>query len=240
MTVRALLFASLKDAAGAREVEEELAIGSTVADLSARLSARFPRLGERLRTVRVAVNEAIADPSRVLEAGDEVAYLPAVSGGAPEPDTVTLAATGPLGMVRLQEGPVSTDEVLASVRRTDCGAVVLFLGTVRDDFQGQQVTGMDYEAYGPLAEHAMTEICEQARTRWPIRAVSVVHRVGALALGDISVAVAAAAPHRPAAFEAGRFIIDRLKEVVPIWKREHLADGAVWIEGDERIPAQPQ
>lgn len=226
MTVRALLFASLKDVAGAREIEEELAPGSTVADLSARLSERFPRLGERLRTVRVAVNEAIADPARELQPGDEVAYLPAVSGGAPT------------GIVRLQSDPVSTDEVLASVRRPDCGAVVLFLGTVRNDFQGQPVTGMDYEAYGPLAEHAMAEICEQARAQWPVRAVSVVHRVGPLALGDISVAVAAAAPHRPAAFEAGRFVIDRLKEIVPIWKREHLADGSVWIEGEERIPAQ--
>lgn len=224
--VRALLFASLRDAAGSREVEEALEAGSTVADLSAHLCTRYPALAPRLPLVRVAVNETMTGADCVLQNGDEIAYLPPVSGGA-----------GPDPEVAVVSDPISVDAALAAVRRPDCGAVVLFLGTVRDNFHGQRVVGMEYEAHAVLAEHAMGEIVAEARRRWPVGGIRVVHRVGPMAVGDVSVAVAVSAPHRPAAFEAGRFAIDRLKEVVPIWKREFLDEGSVWIEGDDRIPA---
>lgn len=226
MRVRALMFASLRDIAGARSLEIELAEASTVDDLSRLLAERHPGLGERLGRVRVAVNEAFAEPSRTLVDGDEVAYLPPVSGGAPP-------------QVAVVDDPIDVAEVLRSVQRPDCGAVVLFLGTVRDNFQGLAVRGMEYEAHRAMAEHGLAEVAEAARSAWPLGAVSVVHRLGRLDLNEVSVAVATSAPHRPAAFEAARFIIDRLKETVPIWKRELLEGGEVWIEGTERIPRRP-
>jgi len=221
--VRALLFASLQEAAGARVVEEDLDPGATVADLSEKLSDRFPALRERLPRVRVAVNDAITNPAHALAGGDEVAYLPAVSGGAQT------------GYVAITEEPISVDQVMASVRRDDCGALVVFLGTVRDNFQGRRVVGMEYEGHGTLAEHSLAELAETARRQFEVAAVSIVHRLGNLTLGEISVVVAVSSPHRASAFEAGRFAIDEIKKIVPIWKREFLEDGAVWIEGDERI-----
>src|SRR5262249_48163914 len=148
------------------------------------------------------------------QSGDEVAYLPPVSGGSAD------------AWVEVTEQEISTDAVLRAVRRADCGAVVLFLGTVRDNFQGMAVLGMEYEAHAALAYHAMQEIVDKARREWPLGAVAVVHRIGRLQLCDVSVAVAVASPHRAAAFEAGRFIIDTLKQTVPIWKCELLEDGA--------------
>lgn len=224
MRVRALMFASLRDVVGARTVESDLAEGSCVDDLSQHLCARYPALEARLGKVRVAVNDALVETSHPLADGDEVAYLPPVSGGA-----------GP--WVAVVESPIDVAAVLASVARNDCGAVALFLGTVRDNFRGVPVLGMEYEAHRLLAEHGLSEVVEAAFRRWPdVRAASVVHRIGRMGLGEVSVAVAVASPHRPEAFEASRFIIDRLKETVPIWKRELLPDGEVWIEGDERIP----
>lgn len=241
MNVRALFFASLKDIVGARSIEIEMAEGDTVADLSSVLLDRYPALGGRLTLVRVAVNSELANELHRLYADDEVAYLPPVSGGSgTSSDTDGGAASGRGdNFAAVVEGAISIDRVLRSVRRGDCGAVVLFIGTVRDNFQGRRVIGMEYEAHPILAEHALNEVISEVRKRWPLREIRVVHRIGRLEVGDISVAVAVSAPHRPAAFEAGRFAIDRLKETVPIWKKELLEDGEVWIEGDERVPRPP-
>lgn len=240
MRVRVLMFASLKDIVGSKESDVELRDGSTVADLSTHLMARYPPLKERLPRVRIAVNEALADAARSLAEGDEVAYLPPVSGGAGPAHRHDFAVAPPaVPHIALVEGEISLDGVLASVRRPDCGAVLLFLGTVRDSFRGKAVLGMEYEAHKALAEHMLIEVAAEAQQRWPVRAVSIVHRSGRMAVGEVSVAVAVAAPHRPEAFEAGRYLIDRLKEYVPIWKKEFLEDGEVWIEGDERVPRAP-
>jgi molybdopterin synthase catalytic subunit len=223
MNVRALLFASLRDLAGARAIEVDVEEPATVDDVTRRLAGLHPALGERLPRVRVAVNDRLAEPSTPLAAGDEVAYLPPVSGGGGD-------------WIEVVEDAISVDRVLASVRRTDCGAVVLFLGTVRDHFQGVAVVGMEYEAHRAMAERSLGELADEARARWKVGAISVVHRIGRLDLGEISVAVAVSAPHRGEAFETGRFVIDRLKETVPIWKRELLESGEVWIEGEDRVP----
>jgi molybdopterin synthase catalytic subunit len=223
--VRALLFASLKDAVGSRSVETELEDGATVDDLSRSLCALYPALGERLRTVRVAVNDAFAEPSTLLKAGDEVAYLPPVSGGAPD------------AHVEVTERELSIDAAVRFVKRPHCGALAVFLGTVRNNFQGSPVLGMEYEAHRVLAEHALADVVAQAQARWPAGAISVTHRIGRMEIGDVSVVVAVSTPHRSEAFEAARFIIDTLKHTVPIWKKEFLANGAVWIDGEERVTA---
>lgn len=133
-------------------------------------------------------------------------------------------------MFRLTHDPIDFHALTDSVRNPHCGAVVLFLGTVRD-LTGEQVTVfLDYEAYGPMAEKKLAEIEADVRTRWPVGDVAMVHRLGRLDVGDVSVAVAVSTPHRAEAFEAARFAIDTLKELVPIWKKENAPDGTgEWV-----------
>lgn len=132
--------------------------------------------------------------------------------------------------VRLTEEEIDYQALTESVRSVDAGAIVLFLGTVREFTAGRQTTALDYEAYPQMARTTMHDICVDACERWPVVAVGVVHRLGHLEPGDISVAAAVSAPHRKDAFEAGRHVIDRLKESVPVWKRENWADGTTeWV-----------
>jgi len=133
-------------------------------------------------------------------------------------------------MIKLTREPIDYATLTESVRSPQAGAVVLFLGTVREMTNGRQTVALDYEAYPQMAEAKMTELEQQAREKWPVVATSMVHRLGHLELGDISVAVAVSAPHRQQAFHAGRFLIDELKARVPIWKKENWADGTTeWV-----------
>ena len=133
-------------------------------------------------------------------------------------------------MPRLTEKPIDFAALTEAVRSTGSGAVVLFLGTVREMTDGRRTTALDYEAFGPMAESKLAEIEAEACRRWPLDRVAIVHRVGRLELGEISVAVAVSSPHRAQAFEAARFLIDTLKETVPIWKKENWRDGtSEWV-----------
>lgn len=133
-------------------------------------------------------------------------------------------------MISLTHDPIDVSRLTESVRSPACGAVVLFLGTVREMTGGRRTLRLGYEAYPEMAEATMMELETEARTRWPLHEVQMAHRLGVLELGDISVAVAVSSPHRADAFDAGRWLIDRLKEVVPIWKQEHWADGtSEWV-----------
>lgn len=125
--------------------------------------------------------------------------------------------------------PIDAARVAAAVSRPDAGAIVTFLGTTRDHNDGRRVTRLEYEAYPEMAEAEMRRIGAAACERWPVAAVAIVHRVGVVPVGEASVVIAVAAAHRGPAFEACRFAIDRLKEVVPIWKKEHFEGGEVWI-----------
>lgn len=140
-------------------------------------------------------------------------------------------------MIRLTSDPIDYHALTEAVRRPGCGGVVLFLGTVRD-LTGDQVTvALDYEAYGPMAERKLAEVEAETRARWPVGEVALVHRLGHLDVGEVSVAVAVSCPHRAEAFEACRYAIDRLKQVVPVWKKETRADGRTeWVhpEGEAR------
>jgi len=133
-------------------------------------------------------------------------------------------------MIRLTSDPIDYAELTESVRSTASGAVVLFLGTVREMTDGRQTLALDYEAYRPMAETKLQELETDARTRWPIDQIAIVHRTGRLELGEVSVAVAVSGPHRHEAFEAARFLIDTLKATVPIWKKENWNDGSTeWV-----------
>jgi len=133
-------------------------------------------------------------------------------------------------MIQLTHDTIDFAALTESVRSTQAGAVVLFLGTVREMTQGRQTVALDYEAYPQMAAAKLRELEVEARSRWPVIEAAIVHRLGHLELGDVSVAVAVSCPHRHQAFDAGRFLIDRLKEVVPIWKKENWSDGSTeWV-----------
>ena len=137
-------------------------------------------------------------------------------------------------MIRIQTGPIDVAALIASVGSGADGAVASFVGTVRNENAGHRVLFLEYEAYAGMAEREMEAIAADARAQFGISRVSVVHRVGRLEIGEASVAIAVAAPHRAAALDACRFVIETLKRTVPIWKREHVEGGAVWIEGGGR------
>ena len=133
-------------------------------------------------------------------------------------------------MIRLTHDPIDSAALTEGVRRPDCGAVVTFLGTVRELTDGQVTVALDYEAYADMAEKKLAQIEQETRQRWPVGEIALVHRLGHLEVGDVSVVVAVSCPHRGQAFEACRYAIDRLKEIVPIWKKENWADGrAEWV-----------
>lgn len=133
-------------------------------------------------------------------------------------------------MIQLTHEPIDYQALTESVRSTQSGAVVLFLGTVREMTSGRRTVALDYEGYPQMAEAKLAELAAAARSRWPVDKLGIVHRLGHLELGDISVAVAVSCPHRDQAFEAGRFLIDELKVSVPIWKKENWSDGSTeWV-----------
>lgn len=216
MRVQVLLFGALREAAGARELAVTLSEPACVATLQAQLEAEQPAFGKLAGRLRVAVNREFAEPGRALADGDEVAFLPPVSGGAPR--------------CSLSERPLDPAAVAARVEGRDAGGVVTFVGAVRDHARGRSIRHLEYEAYPPMALSEMERICDEAGARWPGVRVAVAHRVGRLEIGDLAVVVVAAAPHRAEAFDACHFAIDTLKERVPIWKKEVATDGAYWVD----------
>jgi molybdopterin synthase catalytic subunit len=142
-------------------------------------------------------------------------------------------------MIRLQPEPIDYHVLTEQVRTPSCGGVVLFLGTVREMTEGRKTIALDYEAYPGMAEKKMAEIEADVRAHWPVGEIAIVHRLGHMELGDVSVAVAVSCPHRSKAFEACRFAIDRVKEIVPIWKKENWADGTTeWVHPGAVMPAR--
>jgi len=222
--LRLLAFASAADALGGGEHELEMAAGSTVADLRARLDRDHPSLAGLWPRLAVAVDGRLAGPAVELADGAEVALLPPVSGGAG-------GAAASAGAGVLSDGPLDVAAAVARVAAPRRGAVVTFLGTVRDHHRGRPVDHLVYDAYRPMAEAALARIVGDLEAGHRDLAAAIVHRLGAVPAGEASVVIAVAAPHRAAAYEASRTALERLKKEVPIWKREHYADGgAAWRE----------
>jgi molybdopterin synthase catalytic subunit/molybdopterin converting factor small subunit len=216
MKVRILAFASAGDALGATELEMELPDGSRVADLRARLDRDHPALGPLWPRLAVAVDGRIAGRDALLSDGVEVALLPPVSGGS--------------GRTGLVDGPIDLDAAVRSVEDPGFGAVVTFLGTVRNHHAGRAVRKLTYTAYRRMAADVLARIASELEAAAPVR-VAIVHRLGEVPVGEPSVVIAVGSAHRAAAYEASRAALERLKAEVPIWKREHYAEGeAVWRE----------
>jgi molybdopterin converting factor subunit 1 len=222
--VQVRAFASLRQALGRSSLTLQLPDDATVAQLLNQLREEYPAVTPYLNRALVAVNQDYADETRTLAAGDEVAVFPPVSGGAQE---------APSTYVALSAEPIDAMQLSTLVSDPGTGALVTFGGVVRDNNRGRRVSRLAYEAYAPMAEAKLGQVVAEARERWPaIRGVAVVHRTGQLEIGELAVLVAVSAPHRDdGAFEAARYIIDRTKEIVPIWKRETWSDGEEWLEG---------
>ena len=223
-------FASLRQALGKAQLTLNVPANTTVAGLLERLGNDYPSAAPLLARVVVAINQNYAEPSQLLAENDQVAVFPPVSGGAVEITHNVAVVTH----IALSADPIDLDQVTAKVNEPRAGGIVTFAGVVRDNNLGRQVSYLEYEAYPEMAETKLRQIVAEARERWPaIRGVAVVHRTGHLKIGEMAILVAVGSPHRnDGAFEAARYIIDRTKEIVPIWKKEVWVDGEEWLEGD--------
>jgi molybdopterin synthase catalytic subunit len=234
IAIRIRLFAMQRESAGAREVVVELADGATVEDAWTALVARHPGLAPGRPSVRFARNGDYAESTTTLADGDEVAMIPPVSGGSG------------VRILELRDGPF-TAAILADLADrladpTD-GAVVGFLGRTRATpgtpapgqeaeaarHQGRAVESLEYEAHETMALAQLATIADEIEARFGVTGLAIVHRIGSVPLGDVSIAVVAVSPHRDAAFQAARYAIDETKARVPIWKAERFVDGRVWI-----------
>ncbi|HKO32978.1 MAG TPA: molybdenum cofactor biosynthesis protein MoaE [Candidatus Limnocylindria bacterium] len=212
MQVTVRTFAILRELSAARAVIE-LPTSARLEDAWEAMAGRYPALQEHRAFVRPARAGAFSDWDAILADGDEVAFLPPVSGGS----TMTLT-----------EGPIDVAALEAALARPGHGAIVTFVGRARDTADdGRTVLELEYEAYPEMAIAALSEIASEAESRWGA-AVGVAHRTGLVPIGEAAVAIVTAAAHRSEAYEANRYVIEAIKERLPIWKRERFADGTEW------------
>lgn len=208
MKVTVQFFSFLRSIAGRDELQLELPSTATVADALRQLSAQFPRLREAEKTTLVAVGVEFAGPDAALRDGDVISLMPPLQGGVDDELLIT-------------EKPITTEPVAG-----DVGGVVVFWGIVRDREDGQPITALEYTAYREMVEHQFHKLIAETKRRWPLKRIRVVHRLGVIPVGEASLLVRVEAAHRGEAFAAAQYIIDELKQKVPVWKRG--------------VPAQPQ
>ncbi len=204
----------------------ELPENSTVGDLIAHVRDIFPQLAPPGVDIVAAVNAEYVEGSTVLHSGDEVALIPPVSGGQP--------------MITVTREPLDPEQITALVRKDSNGGVVTFLGVTRNHAEGRQVLGLEYEAYEEMAVSELEKVRLEVLAKYGIEDMAISHRIGTVDIGQISLVVATASPHRKEAFHACHEAVDLLKERVPIWKKEHFEDGeARWVacESHEHAPA---
>lgn len=206
--------------------------GATVGDLPRLLGAKFPALREILSISRLARNETYAEPSEPLAEGDRIAVIPPVSGGREDETASIPGATSPPDFfARIVDEPLDISAIAGRVARPEAGALVLFVGLVRNETAGEAVGALVYEAHRKMAEKELGAILEAARARHALVSGGIIHRVGRLGPTEPSVVIATVAPHREAAYAANREILEEIKKLAPIWKKEERASGAVWVEG---------
>jgi len=229
MRIRILYFARFRDLTRTREEFVDLPEGATIADLRTLLEQRHRDLGRALETALSAVNRDFAFPDTILKDGDEVALFPPVSGGSQPGPTIFL----------LTEEALDLNALLADLVLPTTGAACVFTGVVRartERGEPRETFSLQYEAYAPMAEAKMRQVAEEIRARWPsVEGIAIVQRIGELEPGTPTVLIACTAAHRDSGvFEAARYGIDRLKEIVPVWKKEVGPAGEKWVEGTYR------
>lgn len=221
MRVHILYFAAIKERLRRDGDVIELPAGADVANALAQLAAAEPQLARMLPACRVAVNREFVDAAAKLADGDELALIPPVAGGTGE-----VASPHHVALCR---APLSVDRCVQAVAAAGAGATVVFIGHVRDQNRGNRIVALDYSAYEPMALEVMRRLCDAVAMTSPNLRLAVEHRVGSLVIGDLAVVIAASAPHRAEAFAACRELIERLKQDVPIWKKEFGEAGEEWL-----------
>ncbi|MPZ15220.1 MAG: molybdopterin converting factor subunit 1 [Chloroflexi bacterium] len=218
MRISIRLFASIREALGVPTLEIEVPAGATVGTLTREIRARYPQLPLQPEAL-VSVNYEYVRDDHPLRENDEVALIPPVSGGSG-------------GFFEITDNELTAESVADLVRSPECGAVAVFLGTARRTSRGREVAYLEYEAYPEMAIRKLRQIAEEIRERWSTDRVAIRHRVGHIELGEASVAIAVATEHRAEGFAACQYAIDRLKEIVPIWKKEVWVGGGEWVGWD--------
>jgi MoaE-MoaD fusion protein len=228
MKVRTKFFAAIKDIVGTPEVELELPDGITAGELFQSYCQQHASLSRYATNTMISVNLEFVPPETRLHEGDEIAFIPPVSGGC-ESGAQRSSSEG-MAMIDILDTDIELEPLVQHVRKNSNGAVVTFLGVVRGFSRGRNVLYLEYEAYREMAVRKLQQVAEEVREKWTIDDIAMVHRVGHLEVGERSVAIAVGAPHRKVAFEACEYAIDRLKEIVPIWKKEVWEGGEAWID----------
>ncbi|HEY0376822.1 MAG TPA: molybdenum cofactor biosynthesis protein MoaE [Pyrinomonadaceae bacterium] len=242
--VRVLFFGAARDHVGREEAEVSLRAPMNAAAAFEEILSLYPPLRRFGRSLLFAVNQEYARPDTAVRAGDELAVFPPVSGGSGEMGAGT-RGRGDAGkdFFELTTEPIDVGEVARRVVPPECGATVTLDGYVREWTRGRRTLHLAYEAYAPMALSELRRLGREARERFEVAHVGIVHRTGRLEIGETSVVVSVSAPHRRAAFEACEWTIRELKRRVPIWKKEFYEDGEVWVEGEgapEELPPHSQ
>jgi len=221
----------LRDITGCAEEAIEVDPGARVDAIFERYAVEFPRLGELRASIVLASNQQFCDRSEMVREGDEIAFLPPVSGGSGRYSQQIFDA-GPGHFFALTREVIDSAGIQKQLLQGVDGAVVNFEGVVRNNTKGRPTEFLDYECYEPMAVKTMAEIGRELAATHAVSRIAMIHRLGRMNVGETSVAVIVTAPHRKPAFEAALEGINRLKRTVPIWKKEHFADGEIWVEGE--------
>lgn len=230
------LFAGLAERFGTRMIRQEWAENQlTALQIKQRLCESYPDQADLLMICFMAHQHTYADDGTLLSNDEELALLPPVSGGDSAADAAMLPSEE---RYRITDQPIRTEDALALVSHPDHGAAIAFVGTTREWTRGTRTVTLSYEAYTPMAISAMARIGDEITERWPGTLCAIIHRIGVVGINEISVVIAVSSPHRAEAYEASRYAIERLKQQVPIWKKEIYEDGSEW-KGHQTGPWNP-
>ncbi|WP_138496283.1 molybdenum cofactor biosynthesis protein [Paenibacillus pinistramenti] len=236
MNLRVQLFAGLAESLGLTlinvELEEKVTI--TAQELKSLLAEKYPQASQQLVQAFVAVNHEYAPDETLITSDDEIALIPPVSGGEPLADSYQSED----GFYQLTSHPLMIEEIANKVIHPDHGASLVFVGTTREMTAGKRTIHLEYEAYPPMALKKLQLIGAEIAVRWPGSQCAISHRTGKVEIAEASVVIAVSAPHRDSCYEASRFAIERLKQIVPIWKKEIWEDGSEW-KGSQQGPWNP-
>ena len=227
--IRVLFFGAIRDVVGAREDSLEMPPGSNLGSVFEHYAVRFPKLRDLAASTVLALNQQFSNPAAPVADGDEVAFLPPVSGGS----QYTQHIADPAGhFFAITREPIDGTAIAHQLLRGEDGAFVNFEGVSRNNTKGRATRFLEYECYEPMAVKIMAQIGREIAAAHPIGHIAMVHRLGKLEISETSVAVVVTAPHRKPAFDAALEGINRLKKLVPVWKKEYFVDGEVWVDGE--------
>ena len=230
MKVQILFFARLKELLHQETVEITVPENSSVSDVFKVLTIQYPEIESFRKSILIAINQEFATWETLINEGDELALFPPVSGG--QASSTLFYDSNVLGDVyQIVRKPIQVNKLTQQLGQGEDGAMVTFIGVVRNNTQGRSTMFLEYEGYEPMAIRKLSEIGTIIHRQWQIGHIGIGHRLGRLEIGEVSVAIVITSPHRKVAFEVCQYAIDTLKKIVPIWKKEFFEDGEIWVEG---------